>query len=490
MRNLLPALKTRIPSPQLTSGLRAVFLLLTLLYLVAAPGVLLAQDGDTATPTAPGDSEGIETPDRVDVEPQARDEEIRARLERILEATGWFTNSSVRVEEGVVFLEGQTERDEFKEWAGNLARRTQDVVAVVNQIEVVQPSIWDFDPALTALREQLRMAVRAFPLILFSLAVLIVAWAVARLTANLARNSLQGRHLNRLLVNVIARGISLAVFLTGMYVVFQVAGLTSVALTVLGGTGLLGLILGIAFQDITENFLASILLSIQSPFRSGDLVQVADVRGFVQMMTTRTTVLMTLDGNHVQIPNATVYKSTIYNYTSNPNRRIDFVVGIGYEDVIADAQEVALAVLRDHPAVLNDPEPMVLVESLGSATVNLRIYFWLDGSRYSWLKVRSSVIRLVKRAFQAAEISMPGETRELIFPEGVILRQDEGDGGRPAAPAARRPALSSTKEPANVSTDAEAGLRSEAGEIEQQARDARSPEEGENLLDPSPDKQG
>ena len=146
------------------------------------------------------------------------------------------------------------------------------------------------------------------------------------------RSLLARRLKNPLLATVLARSVGLLVFLIGLYIVFVVSGLTNVALTVLGGTGLLGVVLGIAFRDITENFLASIFLSVQSPFRTGDLVDIAGVLGFVQMLTTRATVLMTLDGNHVQIPNATVYQSKIHNYTSNPNRRVDFAIGIGYDD--------------------------------------------------------------------------------------------------------------------------------------------------------------
>jgi small-conductance mechanosensitive channel len=143
------------------------------------------------------------------------------------------------------------------------------------------------------------------------------------------------------------------------------------------------------------------------------------------------------------------------------------------------AQEVALNVLAEHPAVLKDPEPWVLVESLGASTVNLRIYFWMDGSEYSWQKVRSSLIRLVKRAYLNAGISMPGETRELIFPDVIAFQQVEPDGAKPVAQV--------TEEPDTISTDAEAGLRSDAEEIGAQARFSRTPEEGENLLEQASD---
>jgi small conductance mechanosensitive channel len=463
----------------LISGL---VLLLLLAGQAGIPTPAVAQGGAQATPTPAGDGTPLEAPERVEIRPTARDEEIRGRLQSILVATGWFTNPEVQVRDGVVFLEGQTRTEEYKRWAGDLARNTQDVAAVVNQIELITPSVWDFQPALTGLREIWFSLVRSIPLVGFSLLILLVAGAVARLSFWAARVSLSRRFSTPLLRNVVATTIGVFVFLAGLYVVFQVAGLTSVALTVMGGTGLIGLILGIAFRDITENFLASIFLSIQRPFHTGDQVEIAGILGFVQSLTTRVTVLMTPDGNHVQIPNSTVYKSNIYNYTSNPNRRIDFGIGIGFEDSITDSQKVALKVLAEHPAVLKDPEPWVLVDNLGSATVNLRIYFWVDGTQHSWVKVKSSVIRLVKRAYQAADISMPDDAREMFFPKGVSVRLMEPDGEKQPGSARAEPAQAA-HEPASVSTDAEAGLSSEARKIQEQAHQSRKPEEGENLLE-------
>jgi small-conductance mechanosensitive channel len=277
--------------------------------------------------------------------------------------------------------------------------------------------------------------------------------------------------------------VGVLIFLLGLYLVLRIAGLTRLALTLLGGTGLLGLVIGIAFSDITENVLASILLSVQRPFRVGDLVDIAGVVGYVQQLNVRTTVLMALSGNHVQIPNATVYKSIIRNYTSNPNRREDFTIGIGYEVGILDAQTVALQVLAAHPAILQEPEPWVLVDSLGPTTVNLRIYFWLDGSHHSWLKVKSSVIRLVKRAFQEQGISMPDEAREVILPQGVAVHLVDGPPHDAGTSRERSPAA---QEPHVIATPAEGGLQTEAEQLEAQARQARQPEAGENLLQASP----
>ncbi|MFO7560382.1 MAG: mechanosensitive ion channel family protein [Desulfobacterales bacterium] len=421
-----------------------------------------------------------ELPGKVEVQPVAKDDEIRRRIADILKTTSWFGEPKVTVQEGIVFLKGTTENDESKQWAGDLAKNTEGVVAVVNQIEVAPTTIWDFDPTFQVLDDLARGFVRLLPLIVVALVVIAISWIFARLTVYVLRRGLLGRSLSQLLREVMARAGGMLVMLAGLYLVLRIAGLTQLALTVVGGTGLIGLVLGIAFRDITENFLASLFLSLQQPFREGDLVEVANVTGYVQRLTSRTTVLMTLDGNQVQVPNSTVFKSTLRNFTSNPNRRDDFTVGIGYDDSISFAQEVALKVLAEHPAVLNEPEPLVLVENLGASTVDLRIYFWLDGGQHSWAKVKSSVIRLTKRAFQDAGISLPDEARELIFPQGVPVRMIESEGApKPVDPALAKPSA----EPETVATKAEANLQSEAGEIKEQARRAWSP--GENLLTPS-----
>ncbi|MEO7797072.1 MAG: mechanosensitive ion channel family protein [Opitutaceae bacterium] len=461
----------------------------------ALPG-LLCWGVLTTVVSAQGDATGLHNqllsqkeelslaPTTVAVQPIAHDEEIRKRLESVLEATGWFNAPEVKVVDGVVFLSGGADSDEIKKWAGNLARNTQDVVAVANRIEVSQPSAWDFSGARSGLSGLSRDFIRSLPFIVVALFILILSAGAGWLTARSARKFLRGRVRAKLLRGVLAGGLGVIVFLAGAYVVLRVSGLTQLALTIVGGTGLVGLAVGIAFRDITENFLASIFLSLQRPFGTGDLIEIVGVTGYVQQLNIRTTVLLTLDGNLVQVPNSAVYKGTLQNFTATPNRRENFVVGIGYDDVIDEAQEVALKVLLDHPAVLKEPEPWVLADDLGKATVNLRIYFWLNGHEHSWLKVRSSVIRLVKRAFQQHGISMPDEAREVVFPRGVPVTLLDGKqkGTQDPGPLKSSGDASPSEGLDAVSTKAEAGLSNEAGILEKQARQAKPVDEGENLL--------
>lgn len=467
--------------------LPAVLTILTavVLFLGSAPGLTGAQQEPAAGVQSPSAaSQSSQVAERIEVEPVSSDRAILKRLSSILKATGWFSEVSVAVEEGVVFLDGRTASADYRNWAGELAGKTRDVVAVVNRIEVAQPSPWDFSPALGELQLLWDRTVQSLPRFGLGLLVLILFGLATKLMADGARKALDSR-LTPLLRDVAVRVVSILVLLVGFYLVLQIAGLSGLAATVLGGTGIVGLVAGIAFRDILENYLASILISLRNPFRVGDLVEIAGHLGLVLRVTTRGTVLMNPDGNHVQIPNAMVYKSIIRNYTANPNRRDCFEVGIGFENEIAQAQEVALGVLNRHAGVLKDPEAQVLVDRLGSATVNLKAYFWYDGAAFNGLKVKSALIRLVKRAFEAEGISMPDEAREILFPEGVSVRMVEtvtAEGGEARAPRAT-PAVTAAEV---VDSGVEDDLSSEDGQLRQQASQSRTPEAGTNILQDNP----
>ncbi len=475
----------RSVSRQRGSHWLAVALCLCPIPVVSAAGAPVADPtrGQPAVQAAPPDSELSPVAAQVDVEPVARDDQIRERLERILIATGWFSDPRVRVEEGVVFLRGGAATAELKKWAGDLARNTQGVAAVANQMDVKESLAWDFSSARSGLSELRRDALGALPLVLLGVLILALTVLVAWVTTRGVRSLLARRVSSRLLRGLMSRGAGMLVLVAGLYIVLRISGLTQLALTIVGGTGLIGLAFGFAFRDITENYLASIFLSIQRPFHTGDLVEIAGVTGYVRQLNVRTTILMLLDGTLSQLPNAMVYKSAIRNFSNNPNRREDFVVGIGYDDRIDEAQEVARSVLAKHPAVLKDPEPWVLAEDLGKATVNLRIYFWLNGREHSWLKVRSSVIRLIKRAYQDHGISMPDEAREVIFPKGIPVTVLSTSSAEPQLAATAPAAAARADRTAEVvATAAEGGLSSEADTLDEQARQSKQPDTTENLL--------
>ncbi|MHA6299681.1 mechanosensitive ion channel family protein [Devosia sp. CAU 1758] len=443
------------------------------------PSAIVAQLPQAADPASVE-----ETPlaRQVEVVPTASDDQIAARLTNILRATDWYESPRVAVTDGVAFLDGATDSQLRRNWAGELSEKTEGVVAVVNRIVVDADVSSTFGRAWEESVGLAQQALRAWPLVVLAAVVIAAAWLVSMLVLRIARHVLTGRIKSTLLLNVVARTISVPVFLLGIYFVLRVAGLTQLALTVLGGTGLIGIIIGFAFRDIAENFLASLLLSMRNPFAGGDLIEVAGYTGIVQNLNTRSTVLLTLDGNHVQIPNATVFKSTIKNYSSIPSRRAEFMVGIGYDSSVSLAQRLIGEVLKNHPAVLGQPEPLVLVDQLGDATVNLRIFYWFDSVSYSPAKINSALLRQTKNALLQGGIEMPDPAREVVFPKGVPITQMDGDAHRMVQVVVDQPAPTPHEESSDATAE-EGGLSSETKSIEH--TEGRVPEAEINLLDRS-----
>lgn len=428
-----------------------------------------------------GTSQTTQVAQQIKVRSTTSDQAIDLRLTDILQATGWFSEVTVDVDKGIVFLDGRTETEEYRRWAEETASKILDVAAVVNRIQVSQRSPWDLSPVIGEIQKMWNTVLRNIPRFVMAIGVLCIFWAVSKMIAQSLRTLFDHR-LNQLLRDLTIRIVTILTFLFACYLALQVAGLSGLAATVLGGTGLAGLVAGIAFRDILENYLASILISLRNPFRIGDLVEIQQYTGIVEKVTTRGTVLMNLDGNHVQIPNAIVYKSIIRNYTANPNRREMFEIGIGFENEASHAQEIALGILNEHPAVLPEPEPLVLVDKLGSATVILKTYFWYDGSRYNGLKVKSSLIRLVKRTFESKNISMPDEAREILFPQGVPVQIQEKPSPESVSTKQKTVTADHSEKDEELATTAEGDLASEDGQLRHQARSSRVPEEGASLI--------
>ncbi|HEV7346497.1 MAG TPA: mechanosensitive ion channel family protein [Devosia sp.] len=448
-----------------------------LLLMLAVPAPPLAQD--ILAPLA-GVEESQPVAEDVPVSQEVPDQAIAARIADILETTGWFEGVAVTVRQGVVTIDGITDTAEHRTWAGTLAENLEGTVAVVNRLELGADFASTIDRAGNEFERLSRRVGQNLPLVMLAIAIAAAAWLLAALVAAVARRLLEHRIPSPLLRSVVVRAISIPVLLLGIYFVLQVAGLTRLAVTVLGGTGLIGIIVGFAFRDIAENFLASLLLSVRNPFSTGDLIEVAGATGIVQNLNTRSTVLLTLDGNHVQIPNATVFKSIIKNFSSTPTRRAEFVVGIGYDSSAAQAQLLISEILQQHPAVLDRPEPLVLVDELGAATVNLRVSYWFDSRTYSPAKANSALLRLTKRTLLAAGIELPDPAREVVFPKGVPLVQ-MGEGQTQAAPPANAPAANTDAVESLDATEGEGDLTNETQEVSGQSK-GEVPEATENLL--------
>ena len=328
-----------------------------------------------------------------------------------------------------------------------------------------------------------QLFLQKLPMIGLGFALLVLIVLLARPVSEWLVRPISFVSTSQLIRLVTRRLISILFILFGFYIFLRFAGLSEFAVAVLSGTGVMGLIIGFAFKDIAENFISSLLLSIQKPFKIDDVIEVEGRIGVVKQVTARATTLVDFDGDHIQIPNATVYKNIIRNLTANPKSRGKFVIGIGYDSSIIESQKIAMEVLANTEAVLTEPEPQVLVDVLASSTVNLKVYFWINTHTHSLLKVSSFLMRTIMREFEKRGINMPDDAREIIFPQGIVVHQAAEQKSSSALQTLNKqePIVDDSSIDLQDNEDTE-DLASDADDIRQQAKEARDPEKGENIL--------
>jgi len=284
--------------------------------------------------------------------------------------------------------------------------------------------------------------------------------------------------------NLLRQVVRAVVFLTALLLALDLMGVTALVGAVLGAAGVAGIAIGFAFRDIVENYLAGILLSLRQPFAPNDHVQIAGEEGRVARLTGRETVLMTLDGNHVRIPNATVFKAVITNMTRNPRRRFLFNVGIAPSEEIGRAISTARAAVAGVPGVLESPQIAVRVHELQDSATALRVSGWVDQTESDFGKVRSRAIRAVKESFEESGIATPPPEfgiRILEHADGQDLRR-----GRVAPDAALPESDPTRRGTSGVGTfdpDPSADISPDTTIEEEIAREQRESDE-EDLLQP------
>ena len=156
-------------------------------------------------------------------------------------------------------------------------------------------------------------------------------------------------------------------------------------------------------------------LSLRQPFRANDWVVIDDKEGRVIRLTSRATILMTLEGNHLRIPNGQVFRAVILNYTRNPQRRFDFDLGVDADDDADSARRLGRETLAGLTFVLDDPAPEARVIEVGESNVVLRFLGWIDQREADWYKARSSAILAVKAALEDGGFALPEPIYRLRF---------------------------------------------------------------------------
>lgn len=213
------------------------------------------------------------------------------------------------------------------------------------------------------------------------IAAVVVLWVARKLGQYAARTLTAifqqrgAREINASFFNIITSAVFM--FL-GSILALQILGLEKLAMSVLAGGGVTAVVLGFAFREIGENFLAGIFLAFSRPFKTGDAIKSEEFEGKVTDIALRYTHLRTDDGRDVYIPSSQLFNRPVTNFTKDGLRQVSFSVGIDYRDDAAEACKVLEACIQNTPGVLAAPQSGAYILALAPLTVNIECFYWMD----------------------------------------------------------------------------------------------------------------
>lgn len=189
---------------------------------------------------------------------------------------------------------------------------------------------------------------------------------------------------------------------------------------ILGAAGVAGVAVGFASQTTLSNFISGIFLILEKPFIVGDLIKVGDKTGVVQSIDPLSVKIRTLDNVFVRIPNENLLKGDTTNITRYPVRRMDIPIGVAYGSDLPKVVQVLKDVAKNNSFVLQEPEPLVLIQTLGDSSIGFLFGIWFAKSDY--LQVRNSIIPEILTAFSKEGIQIPFPNRTLSLSEPIPVK--------------------------------------------------------------------
>lgn len=281
-------------------------------------------------------------------------------------------------------------------------------VSMVSQANMLGDKVNEYQTIMTSANHLLQQMISRIPYLIVASLVFVIFWVLSIFFKKAVTRILGSRKHHQNLVTVFRRVGSALILFLGFMVAMIIAVPSFTPGKLIGALGIGSVAIGFAFKDIFQNLLSGILLLLSEPFRIGDQIISGNFEGTVEDIQIRATTIRTYDGRKVVIPNSQLYTSTMTVNTAYSQRRLEFDVGIGYENNIIDAQQVILSVLKAAPTVSKLAEPSVIATALADSSVVLRVRWFIDdGTQTNRVASINEVIILVKEALEKANISIP-----------------------------------------------------------------------------------
>lgn len=245
-----------------------------------------------------------------------------------------------------------------------------------------------------------------------AIVILVVGW----LAANIVRSGID-HALRRVkacddtLRHFITAAAKYAILVVVGVMVLEKFGVQTASLVAVIGAA--GLAIGLALQGTLQNVAAGVMLLAFRPFKVGDYIEAGGLAGTVKMLSLFVTELATPDNVKIIAPNSELWNKPIRNYSANPTRRLDIVIGVAYSDDIDKGLEALKTLAESDARVHADPAPQVMVTSLSASSVDLTLRIWMDAADY-W-PVKFDLTKAAKERIEAAGLSIPFPQMDLHY---------------------------------------------------------------------------
>jgi len=217
------------------------------------------------------------------------------------------------------------------------------------------------------------------PRLIIAVILLVIFWFLGFYVKKLANKRLEKNMNDSLLANFLAGLVRGVILLLGILFVLRFWGFTGVVTSVLTGAGISAFIIGFALKDIGENFLAGILLAFKRPFKIGDVIEVSGVKGRVIQLNLRDTQIKTEDGKDVYMPNGSMVKNPLINFTIDGFIRNQFDIGLDHGSDYNGAIQIMEDKLQQVKGILKgDRAPLVVVKEIANNAVIITVFFWVN----------------------------------------------------------------------------------------------------------------
>lgn len=165
------------------------------------------------------------------------------------------------------------------------------------------------------------------------------------------------------------------------------------------------LAVGMALKDSLANIANGIIIIMTKPFKKGDHISVEGSEGIVKSIKLLTTEIYTFDNKKIVLPNSTIINGSLTNYTANPTRRADLVIGVSYESDLKRVKQVLYSILQNHQLVLDVPKPSVVLKDFGDSSLDFQLKFWTKTDDY--YAALNDIKELIVEEFRKNNIEIP-----------------------------------------------------------------------------------